>query len=604
MYDFSQVPLPTPHTDEPLSQNGNMDGGNFTPKGPQGGEWVAAGNMSNFASEYPPPPDLNLPAIDFPTQDRAVTPTLPADPGKDDVRNSKHSTNVRNNEHPGSEGECSEFQTLKSQLSSSRTAQNFPTFSQGDLTAAKAELCKRSFYEFVREFWGTIIPEAPVWNWHIEYLCHQLQEIGTGVANRQRKKSDVIINVPPGTSKTTICSIMFPVWCWVIDDTIKIITGSYSKELSTVQATKSRDIITSDKFKLFFPWIAIKEDQNNKLNYETKRGGARITTSTGSAITGQHAHLLIVDDPQNPELANSEPERETTNNWVSETLSTRKISSDVTVMILVQQRLHALDVTGHLLNKGKEYFHICLPAELNKTLKPGELAAEYVDGLLDPVRLSPEVLAEKKIDMGSKAYSSQINQNPQNDEDSIIKEGWFTIMEPADFEILCNTTKPKFDFYADTAYTEKAKNDPSVILACTKIGQTLYITNVSSVRMEFPRLIEHFKSWCANNGYQHNSRILIEPKANGKSITQYLKTQTSLNAIDGKSSNDSKIIRLNAVSPKVEAGKVVLIKGKWNQAFLSEVTANDPIHDDMRDCLVAAIEDKLVRGGNGNYKVW
>jgi predicted phage terminase large subunit-like protein len=596
VYDFSRVPLPPPtthsFTSSRSSQRGRKRGGNFTPKSRQEGDRVLAGNTSNFASESTPSP---------------IPPSL--SPSTTDVRYSKQSTKKKKGYTlKRTSQQCTLNQTIDTEnpdLAAPTAQKNLPQFTMADLTAAKAELCRRSFYYFLQEFWGTIIPEVPIWNWHIKYICDQLQEIGEGIAHRQRKKNDVIINVPPGTSKTTICSIMFPVWLWVIDDTIKIITGSYSKELSTVQATKARDIIMSDKFKKYFPYIQTKEDQNNKLNYENKRGGARITTSTGSAITGQHAHILIVDDPQNPELADSEPERETTNAWVSETLSTRKINAEISVMMIIQQRLHAQDVTGYLLTKGKDYYHICLPAEINKTIKPASLAENYKDGLLDPIRLSPTALAEKKIDMGTRAYNSQINQNPQSDEDSILKESWFHVIDPIEFETLCNTNKPRFEFFADTAYTENSKNDPSVILACTKIGELLYITNISVVRMEFPKLIEHFKRWTAANGYGHNSRIYIEPKANGKSITQYLKTQTTLNAIDGKATNDSKTIRLNAISPKVEAGKVVLVKGHWNASFISEVTANEPIHDDIRDCLVAAIEDKLIRNSNyGHYKVW
>ena len=82
---------------------------------------------------------------------------------------------------------------------------------------AKAELCKRDFFYFVKEFWGEIIPEEPVYNWHIEYLCKELQLIVERVASRQNKLYDLIINIPPGTSKSTIATVMLPAWSWTID---------------------------------------------------------------------------------------------------------------------------------------------------------------------------------------------------------------------------------------------------------------------------------------------------------------------------------------------------------------------------------------------------
>ena len=45
-----------------------------------------------------------------------------------------------------------------------------------NVSKAKAELCRRSLYEFVQEFWDVIIPEDPVWNWHIKYICDEVQE--------------------------------------------------------------------------------------------------------------------------------------------------------------------------------------------------------------------------------------------------------------------------------------------------------------------------------------------------------------------------------------------------------------------------------------------
>jgi predicted phage terminase large subunit-like protein len=493
----------------------------------------------------------------------------------------------------------------KASITKKSDAKNLPAISVADLEQAKAALCKKSFYAFVQEFWDTIIPEKPVWNWHIKYLCDELQEIGFRLARREKKKSDVIINVPPGTSKSTIVSIMFPVWLWVIDPTIKIISGSYAKDIATGLSTKSRDIIKSDKFLKWYPTIQLKEDQSGKTNFENTNGGARITTSTGSAITGSHAHLIIVDDPTNPLQAASETERDIANTWVSETLSSRKVDSEVTVTILVQQRLHVEDTTGYLLDKGKHYQHICLPAQLNATIKPQILAENYIDGLLDPVRLSNEVLEEKKTDMGTRSFNTQYDQLMQSEEESIIKESWFSYVSPEEYRELTAKNAPIINFYIDTAYKETKKSDYSAIISVAKIGELLYITNVSHEKKEFPKLIEYIKNWTLANGYSNRSRINIEAKASGLSVTQFLKTQTPFNVIEGKFIRSGKIERLNAISPKVEGGKVVLVKGKWNNMFLSEVTANYPAHDDMRDCFVQAVEGNLMKSVNyGKYNIF
>ena len=74
----------------------------------------------------------------------------------------------------------------------------------------QAEACRRSFFTFVQEFWSTIVTEEPVYNWHIPFLCEELEKVLWRVIARQPKAYDLIINIPPGTTKTTIASIMFP----------------------------------------------------------------------------------------------------------------------------------------------------------------------------------------------------------------------------------------------------------------------------------------------------------------------------------------------------------------------------------------------------------
>ncbi len=480
-----------------------------------------------------------------------------------------------------------------------------------DLDKAKAELCKRDLFYFIKEFWSTVVTKEPVYNWHIEFLCRELQEIGLKVINREKKDNDVIINLPPGATKSSIISIMFPAWLWCIDPTLRIISGCYAATLANEQSTKSRTIIESPKYKTYFPLVRIKEDQNVKSNYQTTAGGARYTTSTGGSITGFHADVIIVDDPQNPELANSQTERERTNTWVSETLSGRKTDREVTVTFIVQQRLHPMDVTGYLLSRGKPYKHICLPAELNKALQPLELADKYIDGLLDINRLNRTVLAESRLDLGAKGYNTQMLQQPQNDEDSIIRESWLPIISKEDFQTVLLNYKEKekkeavFDFYADTAYTDKTKNDPSALLSCTRINQTLYITNVAQVWLEFPKLIEFIKSFTQANGFNYSSKIFIEPKASGKSIVQELKSKTGLNVQEAANPTKDKIQRLISISPTIERGdRVVLVKGSYLPLFLSEITATQPLHDDMRDTFVMAVQDKLIKSKNyGRYSV-
>lgn len=132
------------------------------------------------------------------------------------------------------------------------------------LDRVQAIMCKKHFYNFVETFWSVIIPEEPVFNWHIKFLCDELQEMAYYIVNRLPKPYDLIINIPPGTTKSTIATIMFPAWLWTQDARLRIISSSYSSDVSLDQSQKSKDIITSEKYQKLFPDVHIRRDKSGK----------------------------------------------------------------------------------------------------------------------------------------------------------------------------------------------------------------------------------------------------------------------------------------------------------------------------------------------------
>lgn len=462
---------------------------------------------------------------------------------------------------------------------------------------ALAELCRQSFYRFVKEFWDVVIPEVPVYNWHIKYLCDELQYLNTFVMKREPKPYDLIINIPPGSTKSTIVTQMYNAWVWTVDPTQRFIATSYAHALALSHAIKTRDIVNSDKYQKLFPEIELKSDQSGKSDFRNTKGGQRFTTSTGGTVTGMHGHQIVVDDPMNPQQAASDAERETANEFVTATLSSRKIDKLVTPTILVMQRLNEMDPTGVMLSKkGKKIKHISLPAELKHGTRaiPEELNAYYVNNLLDPVRLSREVLEEAKVDLGSYGYAGQYDQNPAPAEGGIFKKEWFGIVEwQPDYSNLT------WNFVADTAYTEDEENDPSGYFAYAKHNNDYIIRHAQTEFLEFPELCKALSGFAQLHGYNHRSIIEIEPKASGKSLAQTLKRITQLNVKEGVPPAKDKVARANDSSPTVEAGRVKLVRGPWNKEFIEQVcTFPNAAHDEYVDCLTMMIgKDKQKKKG-------
>jgi predicted phage terminase large subunit-like protein len=149
-------------------------------------------------------------------------------------------------------------------------------------------------------------------------------------------------------------------------------------------------------------------------------------------------------------------------------------------------------------------------------------------------------------------------------------------------------------FFLDTAYDEKKKktdNDPSGIISACKIRNNIYICHAQKVWKSFPDLLRFLPEYLYANGYDDSgSTLRVEPKANGKSVVQQLKESTSLNVTYTPTPTDAKDVRLHAVAPKVECGRVYLVEGGWNEEFIDEVCGFPTnVHDEYVDLLGYAI---------------
>ncbi len=283
-------------------------------------------------------------------------------------------------------------------------------FQETDLIAS---ICRDSFYEFLVEFWDVIVQEKAHLNWHIKYICDQLQTVAERVFRNEPRLYDEVINVPPGSTKSTICSQMFPAWVWTRMPSAKFICASYAYQIALKDSIRCRDVVMSEKYRRCFSDIEMREDQNTKGLFVNTKMGHRFACGVNGAVTGVHGHFLLIDDPINPEEAYSEADLKQVNRWMSTTLPPRRIDKKVAVMILVQQRLHQSDPSGEMLSKPTGgVHHICLPGELTDAVSPPELAERYTEGLLDTERMPRAVLDELKRELGEYGYASQILQDP------------------------------------------------------------------------------------------------------------------------------------------------------------------------------------------------
>lgn len=277
-------------------------------------------------------------------------------------------------------------------------------------TAELAETCRASLAEFVRQAWPIIEPSTPLrWNWHLDAICTHLEAVAHGVIR------NLICNVPPGSSKSTVASAMWPAWMWVRNPGWRLLSASHKLDLASRDAVKSRAILESDWFRETFQpawdWETVQSTY-----YKNSAWGHRLALSVGSGVTGHRADTLLCDDPLDAQDAESEYERQICLAWWKNTFANRLNDLGSGSRVVIMQRLHAEDMTGYLLDQGG-WDLLRLPAEFEAdtpcVTSIGWTDPRTTDGeLLDPLRLSQEVLDIERNRLGEYGFAGQFQQRP------------------------------------------------------------------------------------------------------------------------------------------------------------------------------------------------
>lgn len=439
-------------------------------------------------------------------------------------------------------------------------------------TEALDALLRTRLAAFTQKTFRTVDPGATyLHNWHIDLIAEYLE------ACTRREIKRLIINIPPRYLKSVSVTVAWPAWLLGKNPSQRIIAASYSDRLSLKHSVDCRLVMQSEWYRRLFPGVILTGDQNEKSKFVTTARGQRFATSVGGTATGDGGNFLIVDDPHNPTQAMSAVQRETALTWFDQTFSNRLDDKENGVIVVVMQRLHANDLSGHLLAKGG-WERLCIPgvAETKTVIDFGRVKLVREQGdVLHPARESAEGIARQKVAMGSYAFAGQYQQRPAPAEGGIFKAGWFRrYAEPMEkYEQVVQSW--------DTAVKAAQINDPSV---CTTWGiraDGYDLLQVLVRRLEYPDL----KSLIQGQASAFSpDAILIEDKASGQQLLQDLKRETKLPLIAILPVAD-KITRASAVSATVEAGKVSLpTHAAWLADYEMELlTFPNAAHDDQTD---------------------
>ena len=459
----------------------------------------------------------------------------------------------------------------------------------------------QSLYDFVKAAWLVLEPAVPfVDGWHVRLLCSHLEALSLGTLDAK----NLLVNQPPGTTKSLIGSVLWPCWEWTWAPWVRFLTLSYDSALAVRDAVSARRLMQSPWYQsqITEPWDWAS-DQNIKHSYLNSRTGWRMAMSLTGGITGNHAHRVLVDDPHNVLKGESDAIRETAKTVWREAVPSRVLPGGVRVMI--GQRVHEEDCTADWLERERSSIHwIELKEEYEPSEQPiCELTGDvhdprHDDGeLLRPTRFPAEKLELRKIELGPYAYSAQYQQSPTPRAGAVLDPSWFP-QTPSDLQ------SESLDLIAafDLNYSDVETSDWTIgMLAAVERGAILpriHIIDIFKAHLSDEKHAEAIADWLL---LWRPILVSIEKRAFQKQgatidlikqIQIHLQTKGSFTAtIDGVEADTDKVSRAMIVPGRAKAGLITVDRrSAWWPGLSREMSLFPKSdHDDQVDALAYVV---------------
>lgn len=429
----------------------------------------------------------------------------------------------------------------------------------------------------------------------------------------------LIINMPPGYTKTEEAVIKFISRGFAINPQSLFIHLSYSDELALWNSTQIKDVIEMSEYRELFP-TTIRRDVNSKKKWYTEEGGGLYATAAGGQVTGFRAGrmiknifsgALVLDDLIKPQDAHSGPLRKKINDRFNSTFKSRLALEDTTPIILIMQRIHEDDPSGFLLRggTGEKWHHLILPMNVPEEPIHEWYSREYTHGIPIEYELPPGPLwefkhNEQEIKILEKTspydHASQNQQMPTKKGGTIFKEEFWRFYSVIPMDIKYKAV------FCDTATKKNTHNDYTVF-QCWGYSPTfgIFLLGQKRKKMETTELESELKSFfdfhnTMKTGQCTNVRYIgIEDKSSGTGLIQTFRKNTKIPVL-AIPRNIDKVMRAMDGVPQISSGNVFLPDNEpWvREEYIPEFSKFTPLmthkNDDQIDVTLDAIDKMLI----------
>lgn len=449
-------------------------------------------------------------------------------------------------------------------------------FKESDVWLARRLLAERHLADFAKQCWPVLEPAAELkWGWALDAICEHLQAVTRGEIKR------LVINVPPGTMKSLLTSVIWPAWEWIHRPELRYLATAHKQELAIRDSVKCRRLIQSGWYQARWP-LALAGDQNAKTKFENAFTGFR-ECSSFEGMTGIRASRVIWDDPHSVDDAISPTKLASGVQTFREALPSR-IENEHSAIIGIMQRLHERDISAVALSLG--YEHLCIPMRFEPdrrciTSIGWEDPRSATGELMFPDRFPEEQVKQLEESLGSYASAGQLQQRPAPRDGGMFKRRWFEIVRAVPAGV---TRVRKWDL---AATVEQPGRDPDwtvgTLIARDGIG-IYYVEDVIRFRGSPHEVEQTIRNTASLDGRDVKVLVPEDPGQAGKAQAATMIRMLAGFDVEAERETGSKEARATPFAAQCEAGNIKVVEAKWNEAWFAELEVF-PFggHDDQVD---------------------
>ena len=431
------------------------------------------------------------------------------------------------------------------------------------LQKIRAELAKRSLLEFTRQAWPILEPGVAMkQGWALEAICEHLEAVIRGDIKR------LVINIPPGASKSRLSRVMLPLYIWTHKPWARVIGASYALNLAERDNYYARTILQTEWYQKNFG-VSISSEQGAKVNFDnTSMGGLR-AISVGGATTGFRGDFLILDDAHNSSEGESDAKRSEAVQWFLETFQTRVNDLDNSPIVVVGQRIHEEDVYAAAIDLG--YEHLNIPMEwdesMRKTTSIGWTDPRSQDGeLMWPERFSKDAIERLKKAMGPYASAAQLQQTPVPRKGGLINVDNIKVLDEL----------PDEPFIAVRAWDLAASEGAGAFTVGLQMlyGQEsdkFYIADVRRKQLGAGGVRQLILDTAEEDGVPTKIVLPQDPGQAGKALVEDMIAALTGYTAKAELQSGAKETRAAPLATQVDIGRVCVLNRTWTRPLLDEL---------------------------------